>query len=259
MRRLYLCLLLCLSALPARATVPLRLCFEDVAQAPWTMPDGTGLNLELLHRVAQLTGEHFVFQAKPWSRCIEEVRAGATDAVIGTADTPERRQVGKLPTLPDGQGDASAAVNEESYYVFLRPGSNANWDGKAFGHFQGAIVVPRGYYFVGALKAQGYKVDETIKSAEEGLRLVAEGLADIAILYGEEASTLARSQRFRGKVAKAAKPYVTLPFFLMFSHQAYDQNPKRVQAIWDGIRTVRATAEYREQEAQGRRRAGSTP
>jgi polar amino acid transport system substrate-binding protein len=35
------------------AGAPLKFCYEDIPQAPWTMPDGTGLNIELLKRAAK--------------------------------------------------------------------------------------------------------------------------------------------------------------------------------------------------------------
>src|SRR5262245_22524601 len=40
---------LCWAALgQAAPEPPLRLCFEDVEQRPWSLPDGSGLNFELL-------------------------------------------------------------------------------------------------------------------------------------------------------------------------------------------------------------------
>lgn len=44
---------------------PLRLCFEDVDQRPWSTPGGKGLNFELLKRVQTHLNEQFIFSPKP--------------------------------------------------------------------------------------------------------------------------------------------------------------------------------------------------
>src|SRR5471032_2142460 len=92
--------------LPCHAwSAPLTLCFEDVPQRPWSTPAAKGLNFDLLNRVQKQLGEHFVYTAKPWRRCLQELRVGTVDAVIGAADSAERRHYAIIPTLPDGHSD----------------------------------------------------------------------------------------------------------------------------------------------------------
>jgi polar amino acid transport system substrate-binding protein len=232
----------------------LRFCYEDVPQAPWTMPDGNGLNIELLRRVERRLNEQFVFLSMPWKRCIEEVRSGQVDAVVAAVDSPERRIEGELPKLHDGRADDSKALYTESYHVFLRANSGASWDGKAFVVPHGGIVIPKGYYLVSALRAQGYAVAEAVKSSEEGLRLLADGTEDVAILFGLESESVALSPRFKDKVIEAPPAYVTVPFYLLVSHQAYSQDPARAEAIWSAIHSVRASGEYRKLETSATRR-----
>ncbi len=228
----------------------LTLCFEDVAQVPWTAPDGTGLNIELLRRVERQLGEHFSFEAKPWKRCLEEVRAGRMDAVIAAADSSERRVFGALPLLPDGQGDARCALYEEGYRIFTRPGSAAGWDGKVLRSPDGTVVVQSGYIIAQLLRERGFKPLELAHSAEDGLRLIAAGTYDVAALYGIEGEVLAKKDpRFTGRVVQAPLRYAVLPLYLLFARSTYNADSQRVNAIWHAIRTVRESSEYRKLES----------
>jgi polar amino acid transport system substrate-binding protein len=254
-KRLALCVLptVCLAAQVAAA--PLNLCFEDVPQAPWTMPDGAGLNIELLKRVARLTGEQFNYIARPWKRCEEETRSGVMDGMIGPSDNPRRRAYSLPPLKPDGTQDPERAMYHDHVGLFLRAGSGASWDGKSLVNPRGYVVAQRGYYTVDMLQALGQKVIDTPKSAEEGLRLLAAGAADVAVLMGRSAEESLRGDpRFHGHIVLARQPFATFDFHLMISRKSFDKDPRRFEAIWNAIATVRATPEYRRLEAAQMRR-----
>jgi polar amino acid transport system substrate-binding protein len=225
---------------------PLAFCYEDVPQFPWTRPDETGLNFELLKRVEKQLGEQFRYEVKPWKRCIEEVRVGIMDGVIGAAESPERRSFGAFATLPNGQIDPRAALYEESYRIFTRVGSTAGWDGHTLRAPNGVVLVQSGYLIADLLRQRGFKPVESARSAEDGLRMLIGGSYDIAALYGAEAEALARSDpRFVGKIAQAPTTYSDWSFYLLISRMTFDTDKKRINAIWRAIRTVRESDEYR--------------
>lgn len=232
------------------SAAPLNLCYEDVPQAPWTMPDGGGLNIELLKRVARLTGEQFNYVARPWKRCEEETRSGVMDGMIGPSDNPRRRAFSVPPQKPDGAQDPERAMYHDHVGVYLRTGSGAGWDGRQLVNPRGLAVAQRGYYAVDMLQALGQKVIDTPKSAEEGLRLLAVGAADVAVLMGRSAEGMVRDDpRFQGRIMLARQPFAALDFHLMIGRKTYERDPKRFEAIWNAIAAVRATPEYRKLEA----------
>ncbi|MBY0240512.1 MAG: transporter substrate-binding domain-containing protein [Burkholderiaceae bacterium] len=231
-------------AAPARALV---LCFEDVVQRPWTTPDGGGLNFELLRRVEKQLDERFSYVAKPWRRCLEELRTGAVDAAIGAADGPGRRTLAVYPTLPDGALDPSRAVGADYAHVFLRTAGAGSWDGKLLVAPNNEVAVQSGYIIGAVLRERGYRVRELVKTADDGLRMLAAGLFDVAILQGFEATNLARSDpRFHGVVKQAPQPYAVFMLYLPFNHTVYASNPRRIEGIWRAIATVRQSHEYRQ-------------
>lgn len=250
--RHFLALFAALAALstPVHAA-PLTLCTEDVPQIPWASPDGTGLNLELLRRVEKITGDSFTFVYRPWKRCIEELRTGRIDGLIAASDSPVRRQFSVPPLLPDGTPDPEKAMYEDRSNVFIRVGSKASWDGQNFVNPRGAIITLAGYYVGDLLRSRGQAVKDTVKTTEDALRMLAAGAADMAVLQSQRPVDLALNDpRFKGKIEVALQPYAIFAFHLLINKRMYEANPKRIDAIWNAIHDVRASAEYRALEAQ---------
>lgn len=239
-----------LAAIQAQAwCAPLNFCYEDIPQAPWTMPDGSGLNIELLKRAARLAGEQVNFIARPWRRCEEETRAGIMDAMVGPSDNPRRRVFSVPPRKADGMQDPERAMYHDHVDVYLRVDSGASWDGKTLVNPRKLVVAQRGYYTVDMLQQRGQKVIDTPKSAEEGLRLLAAGSADVAVLMGREAENLLKGDpRYQGRVVLARQPFANFDFHLMAGRKSYDKDPGRFEALWNAIAKVRATADYQRLE-----------
>ncbi|MFC0349980.1 substrate-binding periplasmic protein [Undibacterium danionis] len=229
----------------AGAISPLKFCFEDTPQAPWTLPDGSGLNLELLKRVEQRLGEKFEIVAKPWKRCLEEVRTGVQDGLIGSALAPERQKFSVFPSRADGSIDPNAALNDDQAMVYIRTGSNANWNGKELYNVRQAIIVQRAYLVGKLLQDLGFQIKE-IRSIHEALDALIKGGAELAILQGAEAASLVRyDSNIKDKVIIASTPFISLPMYLPINHKTYAKEPHRIQAIWNAIREIRASPDYR--------------
>lgn len=226
---------------------PLVMCYEDVAQRPWTTPDNNGLTFELLRRVEKQLGERFVYAAKPWRRCLEELRTGTVDAVIAAADSKLRRSFAAYPLLPDGRADPARALFTDTVNVFLRVGGSGSWDGQTLAAPKQEVAVQSGYLVASVLRERGFVTRELVKSADDGLHLLASGMFDVAVLQGMEAGRLARSDaRFRDRVVQAAPPYRVVEFHLIFNLAAYRSAPQRAEAIWRAIAAARKSAEYRQ-------------
>lgn len=230
---------------------PLRLCFEDVDQRPWSTPGGKGLNFELLRRVEAHLNEQFIFSPKPWKRCMSELKLGQVDAVIGAADAVERRAWSRIPQLPDGREDPARALFEDSALVFLRVGGHGSWDGQQLLAPGKVVVVQSGYLVGQQLRERGFNARDTVKSAADALRMLASGSYDVAVLQGFEASQLARDDpRFKGRIRQADLPYSTISLHLMVARPTYERDPQRIEAIWQAIAAVRQSRDYRQLETE---------
>jgi polar amino acid transport system substrate-binding protein len=225
---------------------PLIFCFEDVPQKPWTQTDSTGLNFELFKRVEKLLGEQFVYVSKPWKRCHEEVKAGVLHGFFAGADSQERRLYSVFPRQEDGNSDPIYALYEERYLVFLRRDGAGAWDGRKLSAGKHEILVQRGYLIAAILRERGLATNESVKSAEEALLLLASGAADVAVLQGSEAESLVKlDPRFKQLIRIEQKPFIVLPLYLAIGLSTYQNNPQRIKNIWSAIHSVRHTPEYR--------------
>ncbi|WP_137937711.1 hypothetical protein [Chitinivorax sp. B] len=234
----------------AAPPAPIKICFEDIPQKPWTFPDGTGLNIDLLKMTEAKLDERFVFISKPWKRCLEEARVGAMDAVVGAADIPERRVYGMFPTLPDGQTDTNARLFKDDYLVFVHAGSNITWDGKRFTNLSTPIAIQSGYMVKVKLGKLGVAMNESSKSTLDALRLLEAGIVDAAVTQGTGSLEILRqNERFRSAIAPLPVPFDSVPFYLLISKVTYQRDPQRIQRIWRAIPEVRETPAYQQREA----------
>jgi polar amino acid transport system substrate-binding protein len=230
----------------AQAQTPLKFCFEDTPQSPWTMPDGSGLSIELLKRVEEILGERFELIAKPWKRCQEEVRLGVLDGYFGAAVSAERLHFSVYPSLRDGTVDLNAALNSVQTKLFMRAQSEVSWDGKKLQGVKQAIVVQRGYLIGNLLQKQGFKIHE-VRNAEEALHRLSKGAADLAILREMDADYLStREPGFKGGIQIHPLPFMDLPLYLAVNKNVFKQNPKRIQTIWSTIKSQRHSASYQQ-------------
>ncbi|MFL6659471.1 MAG: substrate-binding periplasmic protein [Massilia sp.] len=241
-------------AAPAAA---LQLCYEDIPQAPWTMPDGSGLDLYLLKQVEAVTGERLKLVPRPWSRCIEETRVGLMDGMIGAADSPKRRLFAQPPLLADGSADPARAMHLTRVHILLRAGSQASWDGKTLVNPRGGIITQRNYFISDLMRERGERVIDSAKSSDEALRLLVGGVADVAAMMEYSGQDLLRDDaRFRNQVVVAPQPLTAFPLHLLINRKRYAEDPARIEAIWNAIASVRSSASFRKHEAAELRRIG---
>lgn len=230
---------------------PLKWCYEDASAMPWTRPDGSGLNLELLRAAEKRLHEHFTYVPRPWRRCIEEMRKGDFDGIFAAGESAERRGYGMFPSLPDGAIDPSRALHEDYFRVFYRKNSGASWDGKTLVPTAKGVLTQRGYMIAGDLRALGFDAKESTNSAADALRQIAAGMFDIAVIQGPEAPKLLMTDSaLRDKVAQAPVPYAMRPMYLLVAKTVYARDPKRIEAIWNVIGETRKSAAYRTSEAK---------
>ena len=238
----------------AFAAKPLTICVEEAPQRPWTMPDVSGLAIDLLGLVQQQLGEEFGYVVRPWRRCLEELKLGAVDAVVGGAATPERQRYARFPLRADGEPDSAQAMYTDRFDVYLRAGSGAAWDGRTLTlGARPTVLTQRGYAVVEQLRQQGYTVADIATTASDALRHLAAGVHDVAIVQASEAGYVYRkNSQLHSAVARAGTPYFEAPMYLMVSTAAYERDAGRIDALWREIANSRQTRAFRQLERTAR-------
>lgn len=76
------------SPTPPVPAVLVHLCYENSDVAPWRFRNRTGLNFLMLETVARESRVRFVYHARPWRRCQDDLRTGRVDGAFGMSSPP---------------------------------------------------------------------------------------------------------------------------------------------------------------------------
>jgi polar amino acid transport system substrate-binding protein len=249
--------LLPLLAPPAHAAAPdeLVFCFESENVRPWRTKDGSGLNFELLDRVAADLGLRFRYIGLPWKRCLHELKGNRPAGAIGASYQAERSAVGSYPGIAPGnaagnaQPDAGKALYVERYVVIRRQGSPVDWNGSSFSRLTGPAGAPLGYSAVSDLRRIGIRVDDGAQTAGDVLHKLAAERVEVAVLQqGETHALLAENAQLRNRLEVLPRPFAEKPYYVLLAHQLVQTQPELAAKFWAAIARARSSPAYRERE-----------
>jgi ABC-type amino acid transport substrate-binding protein len=245
MTRLFSILLL--AALPvaqAADTAPvLRFCSLDIDFAPVARVDGTGHYQYLLQLAAHKAGVSIERKIAPRRRCLDEVRSGISDAMIG-AYTPERAEMAAFP-LAGNAPDVTRSLGTVRYYPYRRVASAVGWDGQRFQRLNGSVGVESAFVFVTErLRALGVPYDDGAKTLEQNMDKLRANRVDIVIGMDLEADRLV-ARRHIGRIERAGGAFDLSPMYLMLSRQFHAKHPVAAQRLWQAVQEARNSPAYK--------------
>lgn len=224
----------------------LHMAYEEAPVPPWTYPDGTGLNVEMMKIVGQKLGFTVEWKAFPWKRCLEMLKENQTDAVPGASFKEERKEIGKYPLTNKGELDNSRCMMVDGYSIYRLKGNDLDFDGKTFINLKGQIGAQRGYSVVETMKNMGITVDEGAKDTATLIMKLEQGRIQGAVAQALRTSLFLKSNpELAAKIEKTANPFTPdKPFFLMLSKAFCQKYPEFSEKIWDTVKEVRDSKEY---------------
>lgn len=218
-------------------------CFEDTDIRPWQTKNGSGLSFDLLNEVSIRTNIKFSYVARPWKRCLQEVKTNQVDGAIGVSWKADRIANGAYPG--GAKPDANRAMHLERYVVIRKKGSTLNWDGLAFSNLNAPVGTQFGYSSVDDLKALDVTVDDGARGAHELLnKLKQDRIAAAVLLGGEARKLLAENEVFRTELEIFTKPLVEKPYYLLLSHVLVKEDAALSETLWNTLSKVRQSATY---------------
>lgn len=247
---LFVTLLLALPwAWSAEEPVVFKLCSIDVDFAPVAKVDGTGHYQYLLAQAARRMGIVLERRIAPRRRCLDEVRSGASDGMVG-GFAAERARFAVFPMAGNGP-EVSKALGAVRFYVYRRKGAPLEWDGQdlqALG--DGTIGVESAFVFVtDRLRELNVPFDDGGKTLEQNFGKLMAGRVAGVVGMDIEASRLIQL-RHAGKIEKAGKLFDLTPMYLMLSQQFHAKHPDLAERYWDTIEELRNGADYRKYQLE---------
>lgn len=246
--RSYLLLGMLTLAQPASAArSELIFCYEDTDIRPWQTKSGKGLSFDLLNEVSIRTKIKFSYVARPWKRCLQEVKTNQLDGAIGVSWKADRLNIGAYPG--DAPSDASRAMHVERYVVIRAKNSTVNWDGITFSNLNKPVGTQFGYSAVDNLTTLHVEVDDGSRGAQELLTKLRQGRIGAAVLLGGEANSLfAESEIFRHDLEVMPKPLVEKPYYLMLSHTLTKEQNGLAETLWSALSKAKQSPAYQEKQ-----------
>ena len=222
----------------------LNFAYGDSEQPPYVygvgkeIPIKPGVVIDMLKILDQrMPNLHINFIRLPWKRCLRYLQLGKVDGIFNASFVPERLQNGVYPTL-NGQPDPAKRLVTISYGIYTLENSEITWDGKAFTHLNGIVGVNRGFSVISNLKKMGIPLQEVDSVSQNFLKLKL-GRIDAVLAQNVTAhSILQKQERFKG-IYQLSIPFITKPYYLMFSHQFIKKHQEIAEQIWKKIEKVR--------------------
>ncbi|MBV8659468.1 MAG: transporter substrate-binding domain-containing protein [Burkholderiales bacterium] len=232
-------------AAPKPATI--TLCEEDQDNYPWVIIGHPGYTSMMMNAVAARVGTRIVIVAKPWKRCLNEMKINAVDGVLNASFAPERMEMGNYP-MRDGELDNTRRMLTSHYSLYRLKGSEVNWDGRVFSNVNGPIGAQNSFSIINNLREAGVKVDDSSKKIDDLMRYLLLGSV-VAVAAQTEAAeyVLAKHPEFRSRIERLPVSLAEKPYYTMFSKQMVAQYPAFTQEVWNAIAFVRESPEFAKQ------------
>jgi polar amino acid transport system substrate-binding protein len=229
---------------PTEPAPVVRVCAMDVPFLPYTHPDGSGQMQVLLALAAKNMNLHMERHIAPRRRCIQELKTGDTDLMIGAYNV-ERTDIADFPMLANGI-DESKALAIVRFTAYRRVGTFVDWNGRNFVNLaDGLVGVESGFtYVIDKFKTMGVSYDEGGKTIEQNLEKLVRGRIYVLVAMTQEANK-AIAEKFSGQVEALNLPFDQQPMYAMVSKSFRARYPQLTEAYWQEIKTVRAGADYR--------------
>lgn len=222
----------------------LRIGVEDTSYYPWSMPDGSGVDLLLARAVAQEMQLAVDFKILPWPQCLADLLAGKLDAVLNASYSPERAKLFAYP-LKDGVVDENCRTHIDGYSLYRRKGGTAVWLNGKLEHCSSPVAVQRGFSVGEILKVGGARLDERHQAPEDILALMQQGKIEAAaLLHTNTDRLLELHSEWAATVEKAPFCIVSKPYYLIFNKELSEHEPEMTRAFWKRLAALRNSPRY---------------
>ena len=220
----------------------LRVGFNNVESYPYFLGTGAslssppGISIEIINQAAEVLGFSVDYLRMPGQRVLQELKKGNLDAAFIFSHKQDRLQYGRYPTT-NGLIDRDYRMASLSYMLYRPIGSKLDWDGEYFHNLSGKLAANLNYSIVNELRALGVSVTDAKSTPYIFRMLAAKRVA--GVVDQETVADSHLNQLTNAPFEKVTIPIARKDYYLLFSHQFLDINPKKADEIWKFIADYR--------------------
>lgn len=238
-------LLLCWLSVPLAPAFGMTLCVSDRPAAPLTFPDHDGQGQYLARVAARAAGVEPLFVVLPWRRCVEALRIGQVDGVLGVQAFQSYKDFMRFP-LKNGLPDSSYSLGVDKWVFVTRADQPLHWNGKTLSGLSTSVSYPSGVNVVRlALDSLGIRNSDSAKTALQLMQMLKASRFQVVVIRESDAQIFLAQEEFKS-LRMIAPAFLMSDAYLTFGHDYAQANPDVVATTWEAIRRIRASREWTE-------------
>lgn len=226
----------------AIAAETIRAAYEDKSLPPYYTgttemidPVAPGVSVELVQEAAKAAGLEIQFVRMPWVRCLKSLQRGDVDVVFNSSFKEDRLESGVYP-MAGNKPDSARRLATISYALYRLKGSPVAFTGTSVtGLGDGPVGASSGYSIVDDLKRMGVKTEEAADTMTNFKKLASKRIPAVAA-QDVQADTLLTDFP---SIEKTSPLLVSKDYFVMASHQFYNNRREVAERLWAKIAEVR--------------------
>jgi len=234
-------------------------CGVDIANPPFysftnsdTPENGehNGVAYEIMNEVGTQLGINISIKRYPWKRCLNYLKDGSIDGVIGASYLKERSDFGHYPQTDIGNIDYERIIYSSGYWLYTND-ENVFWDGETLVLPDGGVVgTGLGYSSAKILSDLGAEVFEAHSPVTLASMLMSQEITVIAGYAKQIEPHLEFYHRRAGinldSVRKLHIPLAQDKMFLLVSKQFYQKHKEIAERIWNVFGEIHKDGRYQE-------------
>lgn len=235
-------IVLSLLSMPAWAGSTIRVCADNdnnfpLAASEQHSPARPGILIEIIRQAAAAENVALELIFAPWKRCNLLMLTGQTDAMLASANTPDRAGQSRFPSASE------AYIWLAEYPLFVKKvhqptAPSLQWDGERLSGPTKNIYAEPGLMVRDKLRQLGAVVPPNIVLNNAPL-MVARGRLDGFVTEVNIGWQLLANQNLQDELETLPVPVLQVPWYVPVSRQFYDSHPELVERLWQRIALVR--------------------
>lgn len=226
----------------------LKLCITSAPHPPFSDPKLETPTQLRIRQAAASQRFDVTFMILPWRRCIHEAFNGRMHGAVGLGADAAAMTGMRMP-LRDGKPDRQRALGFVPFVFLRRVGDAVDWDGERYHNLTGPVLV------IGLVEQIKYMLQQTGVAIEDSAhgpyelaRMLLAGRGSLAVDSLGRADKILADPEFAGRIEMLEKPLGGSLAMLVIAPPLYEQNPQRIEALWDEYARLRDADQAKEAE-----------
>ena len=201
---------------------------------------GSGIYVDMFEEAGERLGLKTRVKPVTWSRCVEFLKQGDVDVVLGISYSEPRTEFLYFP-MENNEANNDYRLNTLEDVIVTMANSNYEYQGDPSTIPQ-PVRAPAGYIVTKALSEDGLVVDNTSGGDQVNLIKLIQDQSGSAVMLRQLAQAMISREFYDGQLHISEQPYTSRHYFMAFSIHTKFSEAERWE-IWQQLKMIREDRE----------------